>query len=395
MSLLSLLKPTLSSQAADRGIAGDALFEFNAFEKSYALGSIFGSTLQGTSKTDVMVGIAGRNTFYGNGGNDALFGGIGNDTLYGDGPRTLATKTVSFAGGTDWLQNLSQDHTVLSLDGMSIKSMGGDITAFRGLSVSSPSDPNGALWTKEIDVWNDTKEGVHLSFDAAQSSVSIVLDSFQIEDIIVSQAEKADYVLYFTDGSTKTGTIAAASRAAEQTFTIDSSITGGKLIAAVDLSPSADIPDLRPGMVRNPADYNQNHSFSEFTIKSVSYTAIAENAPGNDLLAGGLGDDKLVGGGGNDSLFGGYGCDTLVGGSGDNKLVGGAGADKFVFSFDSKGHDTICDFDVRNDKISLEEGVRVLGTHQEADGLHVSLSSGGDVLLAGVQHAGDFNMFLV
>ncbi len=286
MSFLSFLKPTLASQAADRGVSGDALLSFNTAEKNYALGSLFGSTINGTAKTDIMVGLAGRNTFYGNGGNDALLGGIGNDTLYGDGPKTLVSKSVNFAATTDWTQNLSQDHNTLSLDGLTIKSVGGELAAWRGLSVSSPSDGLASQgWTKEIDFYNDTKEGLHFSFDSAQSNVSIVLGAFQIEKLAITQPEKADYTIYFTDGTSKQGSILAASTATEHTFTIDSSLTGGKMIAGVDLSPSADLSELRPGQVRNPDSYIQNHPFSEFTVKAVNYAASSEDSPGDDLLA--------------------------------------------------------------------------------------------------------------
>ncbi|MBL8799702.1 MAG: putative Ig domain-containing protein [Planctomycetia bacterium] len=55
---------------------------------------------------------------------------------------------------------------------------------------------------------------------------------------------------------------------------------------------------------------------------------IARNVTFDAIIDGGPGNDVLIGGAGNDILLGGLGNDTLLGGAGHNVLVGGAGADK-------------------------------------------------------------------
>lgn len=64
----------------------------------------------------------------------------------------------------------------------------------------------------------------------------------------------------------------------------------------------------------------------------------------DNMLIGNEGDNTLKAGGGSDYLSGGYGNDTLT---------GGAGSDVFIFDHASSGRDTITDFDLAQDFISL------------------------------------------
>lgn len=82
-------------------------------------------------------------------------------------------------------------------------------------------------------------------------------------------------------------------------------------------------------------------------------------AGGADYLRGMGGDDRLNGFGGNDKLDGGGGRDTLNGGLGNDTLTGGAGQDTFVFdtTLGPNNIDTITDFSVRDDSISLARSV--------------------------------------
>ena len=76
---------------------------------------------------------------------------------------------------------------------------------------------------------------------------------------------------------------------------------------------------------------------------------------GNDTLIGGAGMDRLFGGEGNDILDGGIGDDWLYGGLGNDRLTGGAGADTFVFSdLGASNADRITDFVSSVDRIALD-----------------------------------------
>jgi Ca2+-binding RTX toxin-like protein len=75
-----------------------------------------------------------------------------------------------------------------------------------------------------------------------------------------------------------------------------------------------------------------------------------------DEIFGNSGNDKLYGFGGNDDLEGGKGNDTLVGGAGNDELEGGSGKDLFVYG---SGRDEIEDFNVRDDKVSLDTSLGI------------------------------------
>ncbi|ODG97245.1 hypothetical protein A4S05_14595 [Nostoc sp. KVJ20] len=87
---------------------------------------------------------------------------------------------------------------------------------------------------------------------------------------------------------------------------------------------------------------------------------------GNDILIGKAGNDNLIGKAGNDSLIGNSGNDTLNGGTGNDILTGGSGGDRFSFNFRNEGIDTINDFSVINDLITVSAsgfgGGLVVGT---------------------------------
>jgi len=77
---------------------------------------------------------------------------------------------------------------------------------------------------------------------------------------------------------------------------------------------------------------------------------------GIDVLFGGDGFDRLRGGSDDDLLFGENGDDELFGGSGRDTLTGGLGNDVFVLGRDGST-DTIQDFQIFQDKISLTNGL--------------------------------------
>ena len=83
---------------------------------------------------------------------------------------------------------------------------------------------------------------------------------------------------------------------------------------------------------------------------------ILNGGGGDDALYGDRGSDNLFGAIGDDSLFGGKGNDLLNGGSGEDVLTGGGGKDTFILR-SNQGLDTITDFDLEQDRISLAGGL--------------------------------------
>jgi serralysin len=81
---------------------------------------------------------------------------------------------------------------------------------------------------------------------------------------------------------------------------------------------------------------------------------------GNDTLYGGMHADTLQGGDGNDRLYSDAGNDVLDGGAGKDTLSAGWGRDIFIFKnvLNAKTNvDTITDFNVKDDRIRLENSV--------------------------------------
>jgi VCBS repeat-containing protein len=116
---------------------------------------------------------------------------------------------------------------------------------------------------------------------------------------------------------------------------------------------------------------------------------------GSDMLFGGSGNDILLGENGSDTLFGGEGRDVLAGGNGNDRLEGGAGADIFQFG-KGGGTDTVTDFQTGVDRLALESGIGVAGSHVSdvnGDGmldLTVAFTNGGgSAVLLGVS---DFSL---
>jgi Ca2+-binding RTX toxin-like protein len=80
---------------------------------------------------------------------------------------------------------------------------------------------------------------------------------------------------------------------------------------------------------------------------------------GHDTITGLAGNDVLAGGSGNDKIDGGSGADRIYGGSGKDFLIGGSSSDTFVFDtkLAAANIDTIDDFDVKSDRIWLDNDV--------------------------------------
>mgnify|MGYP001179667299 CR=1 FL=1 len=83
---------------------------------------------------------------------------------------------------------------------------------------------------------------------------------------------------------------------------------------------------------------------------------------------------------GRDVLSGTDGADILIGGAGRDRLTGKGGADVFVFGADAgngaRERDVITDFDLSEDLIALEQGVRILSFAQDGDDLRLVLGGG-------------------
>jgi Ca2+-binding RTX toxin-like protein len=99
------------------------------------------------------------------------------------------------------------------------------------------------------------------------------------------------------------------------------------------------------------------------SIENLIGTAFNDTLSGDsarNTLSGGRGHDRLLGLANEDRLVGGRGNDTLNGGGHNDLLTGGADADTFRFNRND-GDDTITDFLIGVDKISIGTGASNLG----------------------------------
>src|SRR4028119_1636735 len=93
-------------------------------------------------------------------------------------------------------------------------------------------------------------------------------------------------------------------------------------------------------------------------------------------INGSSGNDNLTGTEGNDYIYGFEGRDTLVGGFGDDILDGGAGSDTFVLYYSDGGIDTITNFSVSEDSISVTTPFQISATdHYVGDSASYQTSS--------------------
>lgn len=110
---------------------------------------------------------------------------------------------------------------------------------------------------------------------------------------------------------------------------------------------------------------------------------ISTNALFSDL-EGGRGDDTIIGGAGNDRIDGQQGNDHIHAGMGDDLLTGGDGSDKFIFDVQNWGDDTITDFDIGVDVISiaLATGAQAFGDLSISTQLSPNTATGYQTLIS-------------
>lgn len=113
--------------------------------------------------------------------------------------------------------------------------------------------------------------------------------------------------------------------------------------------------DLNAGHFSDVGGYSQN--------VSIALNCQIENA------TGGAGADTVIGNALANRLMGLGGNDTLIGNAGNDRMAGNGGADVFVFAAGS-GRDTITDFDLAADKLSLAASLWGGGLKTAADVVH-------------------------
>jgi Ca2+-binding RTX toxin-like protein len=313
------------------GLTFEKAFTINVNDLNEIVGTASNNNLVGTAGNDYIDGKAGNDTLNGGAGVDILIGGTGKDTYIVD----TSTDTIieNLNEGTD---NVISSVTYTLGDNLENLTLNGT-TAINGTgnSLNNTITGNSSDNTLNGGAGNDTLVG-GLGNDTLIGSAG--------NDSLVGGTGNDTYLFSITT-SLGIDTITEAVGGGQDT--IDFTGTTAAIRLNLSITTTQTLAANGSKLILTTAN----------AIENVIAGAGADRIIGNGL------DNRLFGGAGNDILTGGIGNDTLVGGAGNDILTGGAGNDVFSFTGNaaftsaSQGLDTIQDFGIGNDKISLSKSV--------------------------------------
>lgn len=316
-------------------------------------------TLNAGSGNSYLIGGNGNDSLIGGEGADTLVGGNGNDTMYGGG----GSNTFVFTAGSEVIADYSVG------EGNTISLASGKVTA-----------------------------------STVKNSTDVVLTVGNKGTLTVKNANATELTVIDNTGASETRLFGYYSYAsATKTITLNSDFKGTLASATGEGTAfyAADIVNIDASQVNNAITIQGNGIANKITAAKKSTTIVAGTGAntiiggvaadsivggegsdsiaagaGNDIVDGGEGADILDGGQGNDSLNGGAGNDTIYAGLGNDTLTGGDGNDIFVYS---GGVDTITDYVVGNDTISISGGSVTASTIKNNKDVVLTVGSKGTI----------------
>lgn len=387
------------------GLQGDDTLDGGAGDDE-ASGGLGNDVLLGGAGSDDLNGNAGNDTLNGGDGDDTVDGGVDDDSLVGGaGADELrgSSGNDTLVGGTTEIPNDESADTLIAGDGDDVLFLsGGDLgTGGAGADAFTLVEgETGASTITDFDPATDMLVIQEGEFDVAVASQVVtaegVLVTFDSGATVLVQGltePLSDDVITIVDGSE------------DPADPVEDTVDPGEdtVEAEVILVTGTDGADT----VSPPGD-GQALS-ADLGAGDDAATGAAEN----DTIIGGVGADTISGAAGNDILFstsgnataasdgdvdsvsGGLGDDTLVLGTGDI-ATGGDGADVFALRPDVNDTVTVADFDPAGDLLVVETAMpgdaSILGQTSTPDGLVISFSTMGSVLLTGVTDPIDPNL---
>ncbi len=301
---------------------------FDVYNFTDVKGSQLADEIIGDEKNNVLEGQGGNDLIFATTGNDTIIGGDGFDTVnysYVDSAITLKTQGVIFkaTGGTDTVQ---------------VENIIGN-ASYRNTIDAASSTTNGInadLSLNSLTVFNlpsgNTTFQVFNFQDVTGSQVSDVIKGNSGNNALKGEGGDDTLIGGFggdiLDGATGTDTASYLGSTAGVTVNLATGIASG-------------------------GDASGDYFLSIENVTGSAFNDLLTGNTLNNILDGGDGNDTLIGDAGNDILIGGAGSDSLTGGAGNDSLTGGAGNDFFRFNNKTDGIDTITDFSVVDDKITL------------------------------------------
>ncbi len=292
-------------------------------------GSDFADSLRGDNGANMLDGRGGADALFGRGGADRLFGGAGDDRLYGD----AGDDSLNGGAGAD------------RLDG----GAGFDFADYAGSRPGLLADLQ-APWANRGDAAGDTYFGIE---GLSGSGNNDNLRGTRGSDVLSGQGG-TDW-LFGRQGSDRlyggAGSDVVIGGAGADV--LDGGINRDR--AQYSDSPRGLTVDLQTPRA-NTGDATGDVFVSIEDLGGSQSNDVLYGDRGSNRLFGYGGNDTLVGRDGNDFLYGGVGSDLLDGGAGDDLLEGGPGSDRFIFrpAYDD---DRITDFDVRSDRVLLDDAL--------------------------------------
>ncbi len=312
------------------------LDHWRLYEHQELSGTSASETLEGRENADRLFGNGGNDILLGHGMRDLLDGGGGNDRLEGG----VDHDTLHGGSGDDTLEGgSSHDQLTGGLgDDLLLGGTGRDTYHF------TTGDGQ------------DTIEG----FDPGDDKLTI--DGVNVTDLGVLPS------------------------------VVQGTVVGGDLIItygagdSILIQTSAALHQAHPDLFADPDEMIIGTSARETlwgglgddTMDGGGHHDQLHGEDGNDVLGDSHGNNGLYGGSGNDTLTGGGGHDGLDGGVDDDLISTGGGRD-VVYLRSGDGQDTVTDFDVRWDKLSVD-GVVIDGPDSLPAGMSLT-QSGPDVIL--------------
>ncbi|MFK7876367.1 MAG: hypothetical protein AB8B71_11395 [Paracoccaceae bacterium] len=302
-----------------------------------------GGAVDGTERSESLLGSTGNDALNGGKGDDVLIGGPGNDTLDGGQGQDDANYAGEFIGN---IVVDMQAGTVTRADGIdtlvSIETVTG--TSRDDIFVGS-RDPDHFIGGRGQDMFRpgsggdmiETGEGADQIEGALSDLDGDRVTDFDSEDMILvtATALNAASMRLFT-GSAVFEIDADSDGVVDARFTLDGDfdqqsfeIVSDGVDTTIQIAPSGATQLSVAGERFITTGSGENRVFGD--------------AGGDAILTSG-GDDILSGGRGDDVLQGGSGADILIGGLGSDQMIGGADADIFAIDAGDFGTGLTADF---------------------------------------------------
>ncbi|MEM7667771.1 MAG: S8 family serine peptidase [Pseudomonadota bacterium] len=337
-------------------------------------------TLEGTSAADEIDGLAGDDALSGLGGDDVLIGGAGNDSLNGGAGADLL---IGGSGNDAYRVNDAGDVVVEEEDGGT-----DNVTSSVSFTLGDHVEKLTLSGTADLDGTGNSERNTLIGNSGANT-----LTGGDDKDTL--RGGEGDDVLFGGDGNDSLsggeGADVLSGGDGNDRYAVDdigdliieaASAGKDKVQSSVSFTLSENVENLT--LSKSAGDIDGFGNVQNNRIIGSNGDNLIQGFVGHDKLEGKQGDDTLIGDQGADKLFGGDGDDLLNGGLGADLLVGGNGADMFLFGAEVSGQqDRINDFEIGNDKLLLD-GVAVLSIASSGNNTLMTLSSGNEILFAGV-----------